>query len=198
MKTLDPQERDASARILAWLAAVDQASSEAWTEIQDLAEIPAQVRADSEFFCDHIFTPAANPHDACGVRRALHQGGIHLLRHTYDAGGLALSVLEGRNFVLVRVARASLDVVDTADHDALTRVAARIFQAPPRFDACELLHEGTLLCSSSADPLSLDSCRDRIDGGVRDGEVWFLCYKRCAQRLGFAHAGQWFDDSRHA
>jgi hypothetical protein len=32
------------------------------------------------------------------------------------------------------------------------------------------------------------------DGGICCGELYFLCYKKQGQRVGYMNAQQWFDD----
>src|SRR5258705_492418 len=57
--------------------------------------------------------------------------------------------------------------------------------------------EATLSSSDPAvDPALLSSWSQRLDGMVRGGKLYLVCYKKHGQRVGFAHAGQWFDGPR--
>jgi hypothetical protein len=191
--------RDAGARLAGWLEAVDGVCSSDWEEPADL---PDHVRAESEHWCDEVFHPRANPHDREGARRAVHRGELHLIRHAFTAGGLDLTVFEGRNFLLVRVDRRSLDLLSfpaDARPAAVARVAEAIFRTSPRFRFCQSIGEGAHFCSAArTDPLALAVWCARADGGVRNGELWFAVYKKPSQLLGFAHGGQWFDDTGEA
>jgi len=191
--------RDAGARLAGWLAAVEQVHPASW---QEPAELPDQARAESEHWCDEVFAPRANPHDAESARRAVHRGALHLIRYAFAAGGLDLTVIEGRNFLLVRVDRRSLDLLAfpaEARPAAVARAAEAIFRAAPRFRHCRPIGEGGCFCSDArADPLAIAAWSQRAEGGVKGGELWFAVYKRPSQRLGFAHGGQWFDDTGEA
>lgn len=190
-------------RLGAWLDAVEAASPESWQALPDLDHLPEHVRADSQYWCDEVFTAEANPHDAPGARHRICPGAgglLDLLAHDYRAEGLDLSVIEGRNFVLVRVGRQSLDLMaipEAERHLAVERAAAAVFRAPLRFLTCAALGEGAMVCTDeSADPLLVSSWARRAEGGIRGGELWFVCYKRNPQRVGFANAAQWFSDQR--
>ena len=200
-------KREAEDRLNRWLAAVEGIPRGDYTMVAGLEELPAQVRADSCYWCDHVFSPEANPHDAPDARHGYHlagDGAPDLLRHEYSASGLALTVIEGRNFLLVRVARGSLDIPALpaeARAPALQRAAALLFRAPwrrctPSFQPPEALAEGDTFSSDvGADPLLLSCWTERVDGGIRGGELYFVSYKKPAQRTGFAHAEAWFDES---
>jgi hypothetical protein len=194
---------ETGARLSAWLEAVEQAAPEAWRPVADLGDLPPHVRADSQFWCDGVFAPAANPHDATGVTRAARRGegrSPDLLRHRYAAAGLDLTLIEGRNFLLVEVARKSLDLLALPEAErpaAVARAAAALFREPVRFQHCAPVADGSLFCTDAdADPLLLASWAERAEGGVRGGELWFVCYKRVAQQVGFANPAQWWSDAQ--
>lgn len=189
-------------RVAAWRAAVDDVGPCGWREIGSLAELPAQVRADSHYWCDQVFTPEANPHDAPGATRSVHCGAgcaPDLIRHDYSMQGLRLRVVEGRNFLLVCVDRGSLDLLALPEGEraaAVARAAKAIFRAPLSFCHCETLTDGSMFCSDpGVDPWVAASWAERAEGGVRDGELWFGCYKRVSQLVGFANPTQWFSDA---
>jgi hypothetical protein len=193
--------REAGFRIDAWLAAVDDVAPSEWKPIADIAELPAQARAESRYWCDQIFCPGANPYEAPCVTRAVRCGAgsaPDLLRHDYAAEGLLLHVIEGRNFLLVHVDRKSLDVPALPEGEraaAVSRVAQTIFRAPLSFCHCAPPDDGALFCTDAcADPLLAASWAERAEGGVRRGELWFACYKRVSQLVGFWNPAQWFCD----
>ena len=193
---------EATERLGEWLGAAERAREHGYLEIEDLSEIPDHARRESEFWCDEILSTAANPHDAYGVRHRICRATLDLpdlVEHDLDAGGLRVTMTEGRNFLLVRVHRDSLDLLALPEAErqaAIAGAAALLFREPMRFDACVEVGEGSMFCTDeSADPRLLASWASRAEGLVKDGELCFLCYKKCPQRLGFANACQWFDDA---
>ena len=194
--------RESGARVAAWLAAVDAVAPGGWGRVADPAEIPEGVLADSHHWCDQVFSPGANPHDAPDVARAVHRGGgcsPDLVRYDYVALGFALHVVEGRNFLLIRVDRRSLDLLALPEPErsaAVACAATALLSEPLRFCHCDAFADGALFCTDPrADPLLLASWAERAEGGIRDGELWFCCYKRLSQRVGFANPAQWFSDT---
>lgn len=188
-------------RLEAWLDAVDEAEGR-FREVASLEELPEHVRKDSEFWCDEILAPAVNPHDVETARHHVFQEPGEtpdLVAHDVAVNGTQLRIIEGRNFLLVRVDRRSLDLLALpieARHAAAERAAEAIFREPLRFRTCAALGEGGLVCTDAeVDPLLISSWSRRAEGGIRGGELWFLCYKKCAQRTGFCNAAQWFSDT---
>jgi hypothetical protein len=201
VEVADVIRRDAGVRLDEWLAAVARVAPDGWQAIADVAELPEQVRADSQYWCDQVFSPAANPHDVPGARRAVHRATVDtpdLVRHEYRSGRLDLSVIEGRNFFLVSLDRKGLDVLRRpveARPAAVKRLAAAIFRVTPEFGACEPLRNGARICTDeAADPMCIPSWSHRVECGVGGGSLWFLCYKRVSQRTGFANPRQWLDE----
>ncbi|WP_437601139.1 hypothetical protein [Sorangium sp. So ce590] len=211
--------QEVGARVAAWLSAVARVAPDGFTPVGRFDEVPAQARADSLYWCDSIFRSELNPHsEAVGARHALHEATDDtpdLLRHEYTAGGLGLTVTEGRNFVLVQVDRASLDILSLCGPDraaAARRVAEAIFNTGIESNTVGVpmtsgpvgcpgdmpeLEEGMTIASNPAvDPELLACWKDRTECGVQGGRLYFLCYKKSSQRAGFANACQWFDDRR--
>jgi hypothetical protein len=197
----DVVRRHAKARITRWLSAVDRASARAFEEIAGPDDIAEQARAESEYWCDEVFSPEANPHDAKAVRRCAHRaprGGPDLLRHQYEAAGLAVTVTEGRNFLLIEIDRRSLDLLSLPKErraGAIRRVARALFRGAsvPSSRLPRELEEGAhFTTDEGAEPMLLPSWRHRIDGGIRSGRLYFLVYKKVPQRIGFARDDRWF------
>ncbi|APR84522.1 Hypothetical protein A7982_09871 [Minicystis rosea] len=201
MNTEEPIRCEAGTRLAAWLAAVDAVTPNQWASLPDLGELPPHVLADSVYWCDHVLLPDVNPHDVAGAVHAVRCGdgaSLDLIRHVYTAKGLDLDLVEGRNFVLVRVGRRSLDLLALPEDeraDAVARVTEAIFREPLSFNHCEPLANQASFCSNKEiDPRVLASWTQRAEGGVRSGELWFIAYKRVSQIVGFANATQWFSD----
>ncbi|WP_437799344.1 hypothetical protein [Sorangium sp. So ce693] len=214
-------KEDIDARIAGWLAAVARVAPDGFTPVERFEDVPAQARAESFYWCDSIFRDELNPHgEGVRARHAFHAATDDtpdLLRHEYAAGGLGLTVTEGRNFILVQVDRASLDILSLCGPDraaAVRRVAEALFNtgvesrtvgmpvtsgpaACPDLAGTQELEEGTVVSSNPAvDPDLLTCWKDRTECGVQGGRLYFLCYKKSSQRVGFANAWQWFDDRR--
>jgi hypothetical protein len=210
-------KRETGERLAEWLALVEGASSEGFTRVERFEEIPAAARADSWFWCDCIFASELSPHnEALAPKHAFHRATADkpdLLRHEYKAGGLDLVVTESRNFVLVQVARSSLDILALQGAErgaAIQRVADALFNrrrgtssrgSSGHDEVCAPLpvpsgvDEGTCFSSDpEVDPSLLSCWSDRIECGIRDGRLYFLIYKKMAQCAGYANASQWFDE----
>lgn len=201
MNHKDALRKESGSRLAAWLAAVDEVAEDGWACVRDLSEVPAHVRADSVYWCDHVLLPEVNPHDLPDVEHAIHYGdgrSPDLVRHLFTAKGLDLDIVEGRNFLRVRVARRSVDVLALPEGErpaAVSRAAAAIFRQPLTFCHCDVVADGSIFCTDSCvDPRVLASWTERAEGGIRGGELWFICYKRISQLVGFANPTQWFSD----
>jgi hypothetical protein len=198
-------QREVGARLGRWLTAVEQAPPASFAAVEDLAEMPAQARAESHYWCDEVLAPDANPYDTPGARhghRRATRGAPDLLRHAYTAKGLELTVIEGRNFLLVQVDPRSVDVLALAPPArgaAIHEVAAALLRTPPRgrglrFQVPDAIAEGARFSTDdAADPLLLAAWSERVEGGIHGGRLYFLAYKRAAQRVGFAGEERWFD-----
>lgn len=202
----DVIQREAGARIAGWLLAIDRVSRRGFTAV-DAAELSPEVRAESIYWCDEILSPEANPHDAPGARHALHRAtksAPDLLRHEYTAQGLGLTLIEGRNFLLILVDRKSADILALSPalrpaavhHVADALFGGRAGRRGPSFALPEPIVEGACFCTDErAEPLLLGAWTDRVEGGIRGGRLYFLAYKKAAQRVGFAAEERWFADA---
>jgi hypothetical protein len=207
----DRSAAGAFARKLArsWLAAVDRA--ETYTPIRDLAELSPQARASSGFWCASFFPSYADPHEptlsaTVGVHLATPDT-LDLLKHDYVVNGLSVALIESRNFALLRVARESADILARAPAERaeeICRIAAALFGGEDRqcvwtFQLPKAIEEGaTFSTNPLANPLLIATWGDRIDGGIRRGCLYFLCYKRVSQIVGFWNAREWFDEEFRA
>lgn len=200
-------EAEANETIMRWLAAVERLSLADYIPSEDFEKIPGQARADSYFWCDEFFTPEASPHRAApDVKHGFHvatASTFDLLRHDYTVGELGVRVTESRSFTLVQLARPAAELLKLSPRDQSTeimQIASTLLRMQgPRcsrsFTLRRKLAKGSSFCTNpSADPRLLGSWTERIDAGIRCGTLFFLCYKRVAQIVGFPNACQWFDD----
>lgn len=192
-----------------WLAAVDRA--EAYTPLRDLTELPPQALASSGFWCASLFPACADPHEpALSARCSVHVATadtLDLLKHDYVVNGISVALIESRNFALLRVARENADILAQAASkraEEIRRVAAAIFggadgQPVPAFELPKKIEEGvTFSTAPSANPLLIATWRERIDGGIHHEGLYFLCYKRISQMVGFWNGQEWFDEEFRA
>lgn len=196
MDEREARRREAAARIDRWLAAVDRAVRKGFVTVARAEELPAGARAQSEFWCDEVLRPEANPHDREGARRGVHRA-PDLLRHAYTARGLGLTVTEGRNFLLIEIDPRSLDLLALPPErraEAVHRAAAAILRAPAPFQLPAEIGEGARFSTDDgAEPLLLSAWHRRVEGGVRRGRLYFLCYKKAGKMLGFAREERWLE-----
>jgi len=192
-----------------WLDDVDAARAEGFEEIGGEERPLGQAIAESRQWARTLFARGKGPYDAGrSARRRVHRAtsaAPDLLCHDYDVDGLALSVVEGRSFVLVFVARKSLDLRALSAPEragAVTRVAAAILHPSAverglRFRFPDRIEEGvTFSTNPDLDPRISGGWADRIDGGVHRGELFFLIYKRLPWLLGFADARAWLREGQ--
>ncbi|RMF75393.1 MAG: hypothetical protein D6744_13595, partial [Planctomycetota bacterium] len=130
-----------------------------------------------------------------------------LLRHEYEVGGRRLVVTEQRNFALVDLPDPGFDPADTdeaAKQDAVRRTAQQILNVAGGERKLEFKFPGPLVegarfsTNAAADPRTLGDWSQRVDGGIREGKLWFLFFKKHPQRVGFEDSQDWFSDSFRA
>jgi hypothetical protein len=193
-----------------WIDAVEKAGAEGFDEIANTDDLPAGARADSLYWSRAFFTPGVGPYEPSQrVRRAVHRATVStpdLVRHEYEASGLRLTVTEGRSFSLIVIARESLDILALTEaerRNAVARAAAALFHADCVAGRCfrlpETLAEGVFFSTNpGADPRLLGAWQDRIDGGIRAGELFFLLYKRLSWIAGWLNGSEWLGPGQSA
>ncbi|HVK63839.1 MAG TPA: hypothetical protein VM694_05180 [Polyangium sp.] len=187
-----------------WLDDIETALSEGFDDLDSPTDVPGQALAESRHWARTLFAQGKSPYDAaCPVRRKVHhatKAAPDLLRHEYEVDDLRLSIVEGRSFALVLLARSSLDVLALPEDEraaAISRVAAALFHPVCvsggvcfRFPA--RIEEGTFFSTNpDLDPRLLGAWQDRLDAGIRGGELIFLVYKRLPWMAGFADPFAW-------
>ncbi len=214
MNKEDDNEAAGDELVRDWLASVDRVRPEEYTALASFDEVPAQARADSYYWSDCFFSPQASPHTPdADVRHQIHlatRDTCDLLRHEYAVCGIRLVVIESRNFTLIQVQEPSAEELlghrkpecgaevlrlagillnrscDSGDFDS----GPATFQLPATFSG-----DCVFSTNCSADPLVLPCWFDRIDAGIHSGSLFFLCYKKISQLVGFFNAQQWFEDN---
>lgn len=192
--------REASARVAGWLAAARRVPREDYTWVREFEEVSGPTRADSWFWCDLLFRPEASPHcEAAEARHGFHAATVEtidLLRHEYQACGLDLVATEGRNFLVVEVARPGPEILagGARSREAIRGIARALF-ADAGLCAAPLcpVGDGGFAVNPQADPLLLARCAERMDGGICGGSLYFVQYKKSPQLIGYLDACQWFD-----
>jgi hypothetical protein len=189
-----------------WLKAVEQALSKGFSGLEDLAALPPAPRADSPFWSRTLLAPGMGPHEpAVRARRAVHpatESTPDLLLHEYEAAGLPLRVIEGRSFVLVEVGRAGLDVLALPAEEreaAIRGAAARLIAGGGElsFRLPERAEEGAFFSTNpETEAHAIGTWQERVDGGIRDGALFFLIPKKLPFLVGFLDGRQWFAEGR--
>ncbi len=203
MGKVEALRRECEARIGRWLAEVDRADGREWVTLGSADELPPEVRADSQYWCDLLLAAAANPYDAADTVHAYHLATADtpdLVKHEFTSGGRRMRVIEGCNFLVLEPAQAHFDLRALAPASRAETIAAlsrAVLRAPPA-EQCfpgEIGEEASFCSDESADPLLLGDASARCDGVVRDGSVRLLCYKKPSQIVGFASPNAWFDEA---
>ena len=181
--------------LTAWIAVADRADGYGYEAVADLDRVPAAARADSVRWCDEMLRDDANPH------RQAPRVGIHrsrsdtpdLLRYEFPMAGVDAEVIEGRNFILVR-----LRVGPPLESALLIGWARRVVKTGrggPEWGSLprEALGEGARLSSDElADPINMPAWSSRVDAGIHKGRLFLLLYKRLPQLLGYPEGRRWF------
>lgn len=187
-----------------WLTVVDRAAAGDWVALPDFDALPPRVRGDSSMWSERFFTPAASPAAQAHAVRGFHRATAltpDLLRHEYPLGALRLDVVESINFFVVRVdgTPAILQVPVAERPDRVRAAAAAILRLDADnhhwvFRLPAVLSEGSRFdTDEAADPLYLPSWESRVDGGIHDGRLYFVCYKKFFERASFRDGDRWFD-----
>ena len=169
--------------ILFWVRfAIEDVPAGAYLEVQGQPQMEAAMRASMPFL--FRWTPEANPY--APDRPATHcfhigeaEGDRDVLRHRYEAHGLTLDVFESAEIVLTWV-----DLPPVAP--AATLAAAQGIAAILFTNGSERLHfvpyraSDELARFSTAPSGALGAPFDKpyqIDGGIRDGRLFFVLHK---------------------
>jgi|ERR1022692_1409829 hypothetical protein len=203
-----------------WLDAMRLAEPRGYVEMQDFHELPdgARVEQNSMSWSEKFFTAAANPyHQKLSVRRSVHHATpdtFDVVRHKYDAVGKRLVVDETVNLILITVEQPLDDLLTKGEGEKRneinkiaglllkmsgTMVATNLQDAPYlwvfRFPAT--IRKGARFSTNpEADPRRMWSWASRLDGGIHEGRLYFLCFKQresTSGRIMSPDSQHWFD-----
>ncbi len=189
-----------------WRRAAMDAPNSAYRTVPGLEKLDSHVRGDSLYWSDRFFVPRAHPFHQTGELQISAQPAKKttpdLVRYQYRVDKLELTVVESSNFTFVWVAGSGVAEEPEASRPALVaRVAASILNTKNGehdwvFGSME--PRGKDLCFSTnpqLDAWDLRSWQDRADGGIHGGLLYFLLFKKNAERVGYHRGEHWFDDS---
>lgn len=203
----------------AWLNMIDRAGG-AWVTVTDLKLLPdaRRVQRDSEEWCALFFTAGANPHQAdampvIAIHRATPET-ADIIRYDYASGNMRLRLYETVDFVLLRVEQTEVEPLNLHQDKipaAITRISRILLNKPApaapspvseeaqtwAFQFSPPIQEGSRFSTgASQDPHLMPSWTSRVDGGIRGGRLYFMCFKKRQSgdgRLIILNSHHWFD-----
>jgi hypothetical protein len=188
-----------------WLESIDDVPDAGYRDV-GLAGLDGEVRAGSQLWCDDHLAAEASPYvGGRKVRTSVHAGNegtdtrkvsIDLVRHGYEIDELPVEVVEARSFTLIRLAAGkALQGTASARAAEIQRLARRLLSQPWVFRFPASIDEGVRFSSNpDVDPDNLPSWTARGDGGIRGGRLWFLCFRKVPDIIGYWSDIQWFPD----
>jgi hypothetical protein len=205
----------------AWLNMIDRAQT-SWTPQPDLKALPdgAAVQQDSEKWCGIFFSPQANPHAANPVALiATHSATADtadIIRYDYAAPSFRFRLYETVDFALLTIEEGA-DILSFGPEkrvSAVQAVAARVLQpAPPQnagasserlwpFAFPKAIEDGARFSTDESQiPEAMPTWASRVDGGLRHGHLYFLCFKKRESgdgRVILLNSHHWFDGAAWA
>jgi|SRR5579872_4025713 len=203
-------------RIGAWLNMIDRADA-AWIAPANFTALPdgASVHLDSEKWCRVFFKPEANPHAAVpAATLAIHHATADtadILRYDYGSTRMHLRLYETVDFVLLRIEEGGEDILKVSQNkrrDAISAMAGLLLNPPPpakaggpettwSFKFAGMIEDGSRFSTdASQEPVVMPSWASRVDGGIRAGHPYFVCFKNRQSgdgRLIMLNSHHWFD-----
>jgi hypothetical protein len=193
--------------IQGWLGSVDRVPENAYRPIDVRILTETVAGRESLLWSDQFFAAEAHPYlELNRARHSIHaatEDTFDLIRHDYGAAGYSLTVIETINFTQVRIADSAAAILGLSCEEAVTAVQTMVAailnwmaEGPPWvFQLPQRLADGvTFSTNPDAHPFGLASWRERADGGIRGGYVYFLCFKKVPEILGYRNSQQWFDE----
>jgi hypothetical protein len=186
--------------LIRWLDALDR-TREYRADVEAIPDAE-RVRQYSEAWCGRFFRPQFDPYRQAGeVKVSAGPAGMDtfdVLRHDYRVQGMRLEVLETVQFTVVRFEiRTLLELAEEDKRRAISRAAAGVLNLPGEFRFPPVIGHGVLFSTRpEANPITLRAWTDRVDGGVRAGRLFFMCYRRLEPAGGrpvFLNGQRWFD-----
>jgi hypothetical protein len=215
-------EQDRGARIVASYLAELRAVT-VWENLTGFEGLDALVPQESQMWLARFLTPEASPYrDFTRVQRFIHRStGLSdpdLLRHVYRGAGHDLVVTESATWVHVLVSDVDVLAVppDAPPEKAQATRASRLQDLARavlrtegtrsddrggtvayawRFAFPDPVQDGSTYRTGSEDPTFMWSWADRVDGGIRARQPWFLLHKTrpvTSGRVVRLNASEWF------
>lgn len=203
-------------RVGAWLNMIDRAEG-TWIAQTDLTALPdgAAVQQDSEKWCGIFLKPEVNPHSANpAAALAIHHATgdtADILRYDYGSTPMRLRLYETVDFVLLRVEEGGGQVLKVSQdkrREAIAAMAGLLLTPPPpqkaggskatwSFEFAGMIEDGSRFSTdASQEPVVMPSWASRVDGGIRAGHLYFVCFKKRQSgdgRLILLDSHHWFD-----
>ena len=193
--------------VMIWIASVERVTRDDWTSLADWSMLDSEVRGDSSMWLERFLSPAADPEERSGVDHSIHVATDEtsdLLRHEYEVDSRTVVVTEQRNFALVEIPDPEFDPAgpdETAKQATVNRIAQHLLNMAGGRKKLEFKFAGPLVegsrfsTNTHADPFALRDWSERVDGGVRNGRLWFLFFKKQPQRVGYEDSQDWFSEN---
>ncbi len=203
-----------------WLEAIRRPNPGDYGGLRDFRELPdgARVEQNSRFWSQKFFTDAANPYlqkpaAPCSTHPATTDT-FDVLRHEYDIFGQHLIVDETVNVILVTVEQpleSFLNQPEQQKHHEINRIAGLLLRmrgtmvapnlqdAPYRwtFRFPTTIGNGMRFSTNAQeDPARMWSWASRMDGGIYNDRLYFLCFKQRESTSGkilVPDGRHWFD-----
>lgn len=206
--------------IIVWLNMIDRIGPEGFVIASNLRELPdrTRVQRDSETWCGRFLKPAVNPHNlTLKPRLSIHRSTTDtadVLSYESAAGGLGFRVYETVDFVLLRIEQMQPDLLSLAEDktpgaivsvaEATLNMRGTALTALGRekqynwvFTFTRPVKEGSHFSTdASKDPHTMSSWADRVDGGIHNKHLYFMCFKRRESgdgKLVLLDSHHWFD-----
>jgi hypothetical protein len=207
-------------QISQWLEAVWAADPATYEDVQDLHSLPddARVEQNSRDWAARFFSAEANPYNQKpAARRAIHRATadtFDVVLHDYHFEDMHLLVYETLNFFVVAIDQSGKAISETDEPDRSryinqlayrtlkmqgTMVGPDLKDAPYEwiFHFPASIGEGVRFSTNpEVSVRRMWSWAYRVDGGIHEGRLYFLCFKKPEMTSGkmVTLDGQhWFD-----
>ena len=170
-----------------------------YTPLGSLTDVDPDVRASSGGWTTSFFQRGAGPHDVGPPPKVSFHIGTDLLRCEYTVNKYAVTTVETIAFAIVIIKYENsehlLRLSPSEQLAEVNRVGASLFNLPDLFrprlpsSADESVAFST---GPNVELMTMNSWKDRVDAGIRKGELYFLFHKKISQLLGFPGNKGWF------
>ena len=189
-----------------WLDSIDRVSRKGFVPLADFKTLPDAVLGGTRLWSARFFTPEANPtHQTNGIKYSYHLSTADtpdLLRYEYEFKSLNLEVIESSSYTFVRVRQrpGSADLKQNERVGFINRTATMILNMRDEnhnweFQFPSAVADDTRFSTDpNADPIAMTSWESRADGGIRNGDLYFLLFKKIPDRPAYPDIQRWFDN----